>query len=113
MNNLEASKQTALSEIKKMSNRITTKKTKKITKRGIRLLNWIQSELLDMTFMVMIRFKYQDTLKLLPHSVINQRLQTIQNFIDSVMNELTVFKNEKLIREYFQNHTHTLQSFKV
>ena len=113
MGGLVDRKQFAIKEMKKMKYCITTPKTKKITKKGIRLLNWIQSELLDRAFMVMIRFKYQDTLKLLPHSVINQRLQTIQNFIDGVMKELTVFKNEKLIKEYFQNHTHQLAGFKI
>jgi len=52
-------------------------------------------------------------LKLLPHSVIKQRLQIIQNFIDSVMESLEPLKNDKLIREHFQNHTHKLESFKV
>jgi len=107
----EDNKQLAIKEIKNL-NLIVTKKGK-LTKKIDALLDRIQSELLDMAFMVMIRFKYQDTLKLLPHSVINQRLQTIQNFIDSVMESLKPLKNEKLIREHFQNHTHQLAGFKV
>ena len=100
-------------EMKKMKYCITTPITKKITKKGKDFLKKVQSELLDMAFMVMIRFKYQDTLKLLPHSVINQRLQIIQNFVNSVMKELKLFNNEKIIKEYFQNHSHQLTAFKV
>ena len=91
---------------------ILTKKGK-LTKKCDATLDWIQSELLDRAFMVMIRFKYQDTLKLLPHSVINQRLQIIQKFVDSVMESLEPLKNDKLIREHFQNHTHQISAFKV
>ena len=109
----EDNKQLAIKEIKKMKYCITTPKTKKITKKGKDFLKRVQSELLDMAFMVMIRFKYQDTLKLLPHSVINQRLQIIQNFVDSVMKELKLFNNEKIIKEYFQNHSHQISAFKV
>ena len=107
----ENNKQLAIKEIKNL-NLIVTKKGK-LTKKCEALLNGIQSELLDMAFMVMIRFKYQDTLKLLPHNVINQRLQIIQKFVDSVMESLEPWKNDKLIREHFQNHTHQLAAFKV
>lgn len=107
----EDNKQLAINKIKDL-NLIVTKKGK-LTKKCDALLDWIQSELLDMAFMVMIRFKYQDTLKLLPHSVINQRLQIIQNFVDSVMESLRPLKNDKLIREHFQNHTHQISAFKV
>ena len=63
--------------------------------------------------MVMSRIKYQDTLKLLPHSVVNKRLQRIDEFVDSVMKSLAPLKQEKLILERFQNHTHKLEPFKV
>ena len=107
----EKNKQTAITRMKDL-NLIVTKEGK-LTKKCDALLDWIQSELLDMAFMIMIRFKYQDTLKLLPHSVVNKRIQIIQNFIDSVMESLKPLKNEKLIREHFQNHTHQLAGFKV
>ena len=91
---------------------ITTKKGI-LTKRGEALLDWIQAELLDRAFMVMSRIKYQDTLKLLPHSVVNKRLQRIDEFVDSVMKSLSPLKQEKLILERFQNHTHKLEPFKI
>lgn len=111
MKTFESNKLTAINEINEMKT-ITTKKGI-LTKRGEALLDWIQSELLDRSFMVMTRIKYQDTLKLLPHSVVNKRLQTIQNFVDGVMESLKPLKNEKLILERFQTHTHKLESFKV
>ena len=107
----EFSKQTAITRMKDL-NLIVTKKGK-LTKKCDALLDYVQSELLDRAFMVMIRLKYQDTLKLLPHSVVNKRIQIIQNFIDSVMESLKPLKNEKLILERFQNHTHKFEPFKV
>ncbi len=112
MTNFEDNKQTAVNEIVLHNYPILTKKGK-LTKKADDLLDWIQTQLLDMAFLVMIRLKYQDTLKLLPHSVVNKRLQTIQNFIDSVMESLKPLKNEKLILERFQTHTHKLEPFKV
>ncbi len=107
----EMNKQTAINKIKDL-NLIITKKGK-LTKKADDLLDLIQTQLLDMAFMVMIRLKYQDTLKLLPHSVVNKRLQTIQKFVDGVMESLKPLKNEKLILERFQTHSHKLESFKV
>jgi len=122
MENFEYNKQTAVNEIVlhnysdlyiELHNYSILTKKGKLTKKCDATLDWIQSELLDRAFMVMIRLKYQDTLKLLPHSVVNKRIQIIQNFIDSVMESLKPLKNEKLILERFQNHTHKLESFKV
>jgi len=107
----ESNKLTAINEINEMKT-ITTKKGI-LTKRGEALLDWIQSELLDRSFMVMTRIKYQDTLKLLPHSIVNKRLQRIDEFVDSVMRSLKPLNQEKLILERFQNHTHKLEPFKV
>jgi hypothetical protein len=83
------------------------------TKEGITLLDWVQSELLDRAFMVMSRIKYQGALKLLPHSVVNKRLARIDEFVDSVMKLLEPLNEKKLILERFQNHTHTLEPFKI
>ena len=63
--------------------------------------------------MVMSRLRYQQVLKLLPNTVMNKRLQTIQKFVDGVMESLEPLKNEELILERFQNHTHKLEPFKV
>ena len=112
MATFELNKEIAINEMNHLNYYITTKNGI-LTKKGEKLLDYIQSELLDRSFMVMTRLKYQQTLKLLPHAVINKRLQTIQKFIDSVMKSLEVLNNEKLILERFQNHTHTLQPFKV
>ena len=45
--------------------------------------------------MLMTRVKYQQTLKLLPHSVGNKRVYSIQKFVDGVLKDLEVLKNEK------------------
>jgi hypothetical protein len=107
----ESNKLIAIDEMNEIKP-ITTKKGT-LTKRGEALLDYVQSELLDRAFMVMSRIKYQDTLKLLPHSVVNKRLQRIDEFVDSVMRSLRPLNEEKLILERFQNHTHTLEPFKI
>ena len=107
----ESNKLIAIDEINEMKTIVTKKGI--LTKRGEALLDWIQSELIDRSFMVMTRLKYQDTLKLLPHSVVNKRLQRIDEFVDSVMKSLSPLKQEKLILERFQNHTHKLEPFKI
>ena len=107
----ESNKLIAIDEMNEIKP-ITTKKGT-LTKRGEELLDYVQSELLDRAFMVMSRIKYQDTLKLLPHSVVNKRLQRIDEFVDSVMRSLRPLNEEKLILERFQNHTHTLEPFKI
>ena len=108
----EFGKDTAFEEMKKMNYSMTTK-NKKITKKGKELLAYIQSDLFDRSFLIMTRLRYQEILKMLPHTVINQRLQKIQKFIDSVMKELDKFEEPELIKEQFQNHVHKLQPFKV
>ena len=108
----EFGKDTAFEEMKKMNYSMTTK-NKKITKKGKELLAYIQSDLFDRSFLIMTRLRYQEILKMLPHTVINQRLQKIQKFIDSVMKELDKFEEKELIKEQFQNHTHKLQPFKI
>ncbi len=113
MDTFENNKETAIEEMKKMKYCITTKNPKKISKKGKDLLSWIQSELIDRAFMVTIRIKYQGRLELLHPSVMNQRVKVVEKFIDEVMKELTLFKNDKIIQEYFQNHTHKLEPFKI
>jgi len=108
----ELNKETVLDEMKHLDYSIATK-LGILTRKGEELLDFIQTELLDRPFMLMTRVKYQQTLKLLPHSIGNKRVYRIQKFIDDVMKDLEVLKNEKLIMERFQNHTHKLQPFKV
>ena len=109
----ENNKETAIKEMKKMKYCITTKNPKKISKKGKDLLNWVQSELLDRPFMITIRIKYQGRLGLLLPTVMNQRVKVLEKRIDEVMKELTALKNDKMIKEYFQNHTHRLEPFKI
>ena len=113
MEGFEDRKQFAIDEIKQMKYCITTPKTKKITKKGKDFLSRVQSELLDMAFMVTIRLKYQGTLKIEPQSLMNERVKVVEKYIDGVMKELKLFNNEKIIKEYFQNHSHQLTAFKV
>ena len=112
MATFDLNKSIAMGEMVRLNYSITTKNGI-LTKNGETLLDYIQTELIDRSFMVMSRLRYQQVLKLLPHTVMNKRLQTIQKFVDGVMESLEPLKNEKLILERFQNHTHTLEPFKI
>jgi hypothetical protein len=113
MKGFEDRKQFAIDEIKQMKYCITTPKTKKITKKGKDFLSRVQSELLDMAFMITIRLKYQGKLKIEHQSLMNERVKVVEKYIDGVMKELELFKSDKIIQEYFQNHTHQLTAFKI
>ena len=112
MATFDLNKQIAIDEMKHLNYSIVTKNGI-LTKKGEKLLDYVQTELIDRSFMVMTRLRYQQVLKLLPHAVMNKRLQTIQKFVDGIMESLEPLKNEKLILEKFQNHTHKLEPFKV
>jgi hypothetical protein len=112
MATFDLNKEIAKKEMKRLDYSIATK-IGILTRKGEELLDYIQTELLDRPFMLMTRVKYQQTLKLLPHSIRNKRVYSIQKFIDDVLKDLELLKNEKLIMERFQNHTHKLQPFKV
>jgi hypothetical protein len=112
MATFDLNKTIAMGEMIRLDYSITTKNGI-LTKKGETLLDYVQTELIDRSFMVMSRLRYQQVLKLLPHAVMNKRLQTIQKFVDGVMESLEPLKNEKLILERFQNHTHKLEPFKV
>ncbi len=112
MATFDLNKDIALKEMKHLKYSITSKNGI-LTKKGETLLDYVQTELIDRSFMVMSRLRYQQILKLLPHTVMNRRLQIIQKFVDGVMESLELLNNEKLILERFQNHTHKLEPFKV
>jgi len=112
MATFDLNKQIAIEEMKHLNYSITTKHGI-LTKKGEILLDYVQTELIDRSIMVMSRLRYQQILKLLPHAVMNRRLHLIQKFIDGVMESLELLNNEKLILEKFQNHTHKLEPFKV
>jgi len=112
MATFELNKEIAIKEMGHLNYSITTK-NEILTKKGEVLLDYVQIELIDRSFMVMSRLRYQQVLKLLPHAVMNRRLHIIQKFVNDVMESLEPLKNEKLILERFQNHTHKLEPFKV
>ena len=111
MATFDLNKQIAIDEMKHLKYSIATKNGI-LTKKGEKLLDYIQDELIDRAFMVMSRLRYQQVLKLLPSSVMHKRLRTIENFVNGVMESLQPLKCEKLILERFQNHSHRFD-FKI
>ena len=82
-----------------------------LTNDGKELLDHIQNEV-DRAYMVMVRMNYQANLRLITQRTANERTERLQQYIDKIMTALTSKYDNKLIKEYFQNHVKNLQ-FKI
>jgi len=82
-----------------------------LTNDGKELLDHIQDQV-DRAYMVMVRMNYQANLRLITQRTANERTERLQQYIDKIMTALTSKYDNKLIKEYFQNHVKNLQ-FKI
>ena len=82
-----------------------------LTNDGKELLDHIQDQV-DRAYMVMVRMNYQAKLRLITQKIADERTKRLQQHIDKTMTALTSKYDNKLIKEYFQNHVKNLQ-FKI
>jgi hypothetical protein len=82
-----------------------------LTQEGKDLLEHVQGEV-DMAYIVMVRMNYQAKLRVITQRIADERTKQLQNYIDKIMLELTKKYDNKLIKEYFQNHEKRLE-FKI
>ena len=82
-----------------------------LTNDGKELLDHIQDQV-DRAYMVIVRMNYQAKLRLITQRTANERTERLQQHIDKIMTALTSKYDNKLIKEYFQNHVKNLQ-FKI
>ena len=82
-----------------------------LTNDGKELLDHIQSEV-DRAYMVMVRMNYQKQLDVILFDIADERTNLLQQHIDKIMTALTSKYDNKLIKEYFQNHEKRLE-FKI
>ena len=82
-----------------------------LTNEGKELLDHIQSEV-DRAYIVMVRMNYQSKLRVITQRIADERTKRLQQHIDKIMTALTSKYDNKLIKEYFQNHLKRLE-FKI
>ena len=82
-----------------------------LTNDGKELLDHIQDQV-DRAYMVMVRMNYQAKLRLITQKIADERTKRLQQHIDKTMTALTSKYDNKLIKEYFQNHVTRLE-FKI
>ena len=82
-----------------------------LTNEGKELLDHIQTEV-DRAYIVIVRMNYQSKLRVITQRIADERTKRLQQHIDKIMTALTSKYDNKLIKEYFQNHEKRLD-FKI
>ena len=109
----EINQKTVLTEIKKLPYQIRTESrtgSYKLTPRVKDLFKLIQDEI-DRAITVMAGLKDQELLKLIPHTTVNKRLQSILKIMDTTFTALGKFNDQEIIQEYFYSHIQKISKF--
>ena len=109
MKNFEVNQKTELERIKKL--KTITKVNGKLSKAGKELLDHVQDEV-DRAYMMIVRVGYQSQLNVIPHDIGNERIETLEQYIDEIMSKLQKKYDSEVMKEYFQNHVKKLE-FKI
>jgi|TARA_B110000438_G_scaffold225374_1_gene219415 hypothetical protein len=106
-----------LTEIKKLPYQIKTDSRSrsrtgsyKLTPRVKDLFSLIQAEI-DVAITVMVGFKDQESLNLIPHTIVNSRLQSILKIMDTTFSALDKFDDQEIILNHFHSHIQKLSGF--
>jgi hypothetical protein len=113
----EINQKIVLTEIKKLPYQIRTESRSrsrtgsyKLTPRVKDLFKLIQDEI-DRAITVMAGLKDQELLKLIPHTTVNKRLQSILKIMDTTFTALGKFNDQEIIQEYFHAHIQKISEF--
>ena len=113
----EINQKIVLTEIKKLPYQIRTESRSrsrtgsyKLTPRVKDLFKLIQDEI-DRAITVMTGLKDQELLKLIPHTTVNKRLQSILKIMDTTFTALGKFNDQEIIQEYFYSHIQKISEF--
>ena len=113
----EINQKIVLTEIKKLPYQIRTESRSrsrtgsyKLTPRVKDLFKLIQAEI-DRAITVMAGLKDQELLKLIPHTTVNKRLQSILKIMDTTFTALGKFNDQKIIQEHFYSHIQKISEF--
>ena len=113
----EINQKTILIEIKKLPYQIRTDSRSrsrsgsyKLTPRVKDLFVLIRAEI-DRAITVMAKLKDQELLKLIPHTIVNRRLQVILKIMDATFTALDKFDDQEIIMEHFHSHIQKISEF--
>ena len=113
----EINQKIVLTEIKKLPYQIRTESRSrsrtgsyKLTPRVKDLFKLIQDEI-DRAITVMAGLKDQELLKLIPHTTVNKRLQSILKIMDTTFTALSKFNDQEIIQEHFHSHIQKISEF--
>ena len=113
----EINQKIVLTEIKKLPYQIRTESRSrsrtgsyKLTPRVKDLFKLIQDEI-DRAITIMTGLKDQELLKLIPHTTVNKRLQSILKIMDTTFTALGKFNDQEIIQEYFYSHIQKISEF--
>ena len=113
----EINQKIVLTEIKKLPYQIRTESRSrsrtgsyKLTPRVKDLFKLIQDEI-DRAITIMVGLKDQELLKLIPHTTVNKRLQSILKIMDTTFTALGKFNDQEIIQEYFYSHIQKISEF--
>ncbi len=70
----------------------------------------IQTEI-DTAITVIAGLKDQELLKLIPHTTVNRRLQSILKIMDTIFTALDKFDDQEIILEHFHVHIQKISEF--
>jgi DNA-binding HxlR family transcriptional regulator len=109
MEDFEWNQKQELDRIKKL--KTITKVNGELSKAGEELLGHVQGEV-DRAYMMIVRVGYQSHLNVIPSDIGNERIETLEDYIDEIMNALQKKYDKEAMREFFQNHLKKLE-FKI
>jgi DNA-binding PadR family transcriptional regulator len=109
MKDFEVNQKAELEKIKKL--KTITKANGKLGIKGKELLDHVQGEV-DRAYMMIVRVGYQSQLNVIPNDIGNERIETLEDYIDVIMNALQKKYDKEVMKEYFQNHVKKLE-FKI
>jgi len=113
----ESNQKAILSEIKKLPYQIRTQSrtrsrtgSYKLTPRVKDLFKLIQEEI-DRAITVLSELKSQESLRLIPHTTVNKRMQPVLKIMDTTFTALGKFDDQEIVVGHFHAHIQKISEF--
>ena len=113
----ENNQKAILSEIKKLPYQIRTQSrtrsrtgSYKLTPRVKDLFKLIQEEI-DRAITVLSELKSQESLRLIPHTTVNKRMQPVLKIMDTTFTALGKFNDQEIVVVHFHAHIKKISEF--
>jgi hypothetical protein len=107
MEHMEVNQKTEINALSQFST-LLMKDGKRLRQKSTNVLDNIHEEV-NRAYMVKRRLNYQKNLEIIPHSIADQRIKKLDDYIEKIMCSVMSKYNDKsttqAIQKYFQNHT--------